>query len=197
MGLLKEEYYQMSSIADVFIDNCDYFGKQCLDEMKKQVNCKIQACMVGSKLFSIYILFERLSNDLFIMNWYNFNTIEECKKQLNKIVLRIEMLQIRFAEIQGNEQVASLKKKKVLEFFSHVNMSLAETAFLKDYKQLNNLYHIPKLAKRLVKMKRKMIGIYQMKENWTRPYLRQVKRYKRTEPFISECINFLKRRDYD
>ena len=123
--------------------------------------------------------------------------MDDSLRNLNKIASQIETLEIKFAQIQGEEAVQSLKRKKVVAFLNQVNMSLADTVFLKYYIQLYNFNNIPKHAKRLLKMKRKMIGIFQTKDNWTKPYLRQVKRYKITESVISESIIFLKRPDYD
>ena len=185
-------------IAKVFTRLCKKFAEQCLEEMKKPVYCKIQAWIVGLKLLKLKALFNRSSNELFYFHWTKMDSdFHDSMRKLNKIVSQIEILQIKFAEIQGKEVVQRLKRKKVLAFLNHVNMSFNDTIFLKFYVQLYNEKNIPKYAKRLQKMKRKMIGIFQIKDNWTKPYLRQVKRYKITANIISDCINFLKQRDYD
>ena len=205
---------QLICIAKVFTRQCRHFAEQCLEEMKKPVYCKIQAWIVGLKLLEIRALFNRISNELFYSHWAKVDfDFDDSVRKLNKIARRIEILEIKFAEIQGEEVVQRLKRKKVLAFLDHVNMSLKETVFLKYYIQLYNehnipqhketvflkyylqLYNednIPKHAQRLQKMKKKMIGIFQRKDNWTKPYLRQVKRYKITANVISEFIKFLK-----
>ena len=187
---------QIFNIAKVFGRHCDNFGKQCFAEMQKPVNCKIQALIVCQKLFHIKTFFNKLSNQLHRLEWYEGDK-NDCMRNINRIALKMEALEIEFAKMQSNKAVEIVKRIKVLAFLAQVNMSTADTVFLKYYVQLCAMDNIPKPAKRLFQMKRKMIGIFQNKDNWTKPYLRQVKRYKLTEHVISESINFLKRRDYD
>jgi hypothetical protein len=185
-------------IAKVFTRLCKSFAEQCLEEMKKPVYCKIQAWIVGLQLLKLRALFNRISDELFYSHWKKIDfDFQDSLRKLNKIASRIEILKIKFANIQGEEVVQRLKRKKVLAFLNHVNMSFNDTVFLKYYIQTYNENNIPQHAKRLQKMKKKMIGIFQRKDNWTKPYLRKVKRYKITANVISDCINSVKQQDYE
>ena len=195
--MLKDGYEDVRDLINVFGRHCDTLSSQCSIESEKKYSCKIQTNVCNSKLLHIRALCIKLSSDLRYMNIYKYKNADDCVRYIDKSVLQIEKLQITFAQVQGIEQAQALKRSKVLAFCDQINMSLAEAHFLFKYQQLSKSNSIPKLAQRLLKSKKKIIRIFQMKTNWEKPYLRQVKRYKITAQLISDSINFLNRRDYE
>ena len=108
-----------------------------------------------------------------------------CIYRLNRLVHHMEKLEIKLAELKGNNHLNILKRQKVESFCHHVNMSIAEVIFMQENNHEVCYYDEEKMLKELIQQKRKMILIFQMKSNWEKLYLKQVKRYKRRAYTIS------------
>ena len=75
---LKIALDQLFYTAKVFGRQCDKFAKQCLAEMEKSVDCKIQAWIVCQKLLQLRARFNGISSELYLLQWKNSNWTIAC-----------------------------------------------------------------------------------------------------------------------
>jgi hypothetical protein len=191
MVVFKDQYEELGFYIKVLIRHCEKFQTQCLTQLNIQCSCKIQTFIHRKKLFQIRTLFSRLARNLILLNAYSFSNISDCYNRLDKIVLQMEKLEIDLAKFQGNEHVQHVKKSKILALCHHINLSMEEAKFM--HKIWDTLADYIKL---LEKHKRKVYRVFQKKTNWVKPYLKQVKRYKKTSRAVSNIALIYLRNDY-
>jgi hypothetical protein len=191
MNDFKDQYEALAFNKKVLIRHCEKFQTQCLAQQKIQCSCKLQTFIHRKKLFQIRTSFSQLARQLLFLDPHTFKTMNDCLNYVDKIVLKMEKLEIDLAKFQGTEHVQQVKKAKILALCHHINLSMEEAKFM--HKVWDTLEHY---IKQLEKRKRKVYRVFQKKTNWIKPYLKQVKRYKKTSRAVSNVALIYLRNDY-
>jgi hypothetical protein len=116
---------------------------------------------------------------------------------IDKFKSYFEELELKFANIKGEQYLQVLRRKKILVFCTHVRLSLIEV------KVLNNQFPCfwSERVDQLVKYKQKVFLLCLPMDNnqWTKKYLSLVKKYKSVAVKVSKGIElyYYFRREHD
>ena len=171
-----EEWEELENkTIKIFTKHCYNLKRQCA-LLEVQIGKTKQLCHIKSQL------------NILCSRFFNFDTCnfyDVCISQLNRLVLHMEKLEMKVAKLKGNNELEMLKKKKVQSFFYHINLSIGEVIYMDEQNPNVAWFDYEPMLKQLLKLKRKMFLIFQMKTNWEMLYLKQVKRYKKRASTIS------------
>jgi hypothetical protein len=172
-----EEWEELENkTIKIFAKHCYNLKRQCA-LLEVQIGKTKQMCHIKTQL------------KILCSRFFNFDTctyFDVCISRLNRLVLHMEKLEMKLAKLKGGQkELELLKRKKIESFLFHINLSIKDVIYMEEQNPNVAYFDYEPMLKQLLKLKRKMFLIFQMKKNWEMLYLKQIKRYKKRASTIS------------
>ena len=172
----------VSDLCEVVINH----AWNLLDQCYSAVLCANQTLQLSDLIVSLRVLIFNIKDLQSIAKSF-LGLLRQHQKRVNNYMNEFERLQLDFEDTKSEKDVLALRRQKILVFCQQLRLSFAEAQFITiafPHCPWVLFYH-----KQLVKNRKRVLALICEKKEWSKKYLRRVRKYKRCAFQISTSVN--------